>query len=69
MGLVPGKPQTLSFRGEVVEVCERQGQRLARITIETRDMLDIAARNIDDAHLGDRVLIDARVTIESIKPE
>ena len=62
------KPQSLSFRGEVVEIFEKQGQSLARIMIETREMLDVATPDLGEAHLGDKVVISARVSVEDIKP-
>ena len=65
----PGRNQSLSFRGEVVEIFERQGQRYAKITIESRTILDVPAGSIEEAHLGDHLVIDANLTIESVKPE
>ena len=69
MVLEPGKPQSLFFRGEVVEIFEREGHRLAKIMLESHDILDIAAESMEDAHLGDRVVIAASVTIRSIPPD
>jgi hypothetical protein len=69
MVLEEGVPQTLSLQGEVVEILEKQGQRLARISVLSRNIIDVTGESIRDAHLGDRVLIDAQVTIECIKPE
>jgi hypothetical protein len=37
--------------------------------LESHDILDIAAESMADAHLGDRVVIDASVTIRSITPD
>ncbi len=65
----PGKNQPLSLRGEVVEIFEKQGQRYAKITINSRNILDVPAGSIEEAHLGDHVIIDASVTIERVKPE
>ncbi len=60
--------QSLSFRGEVVEIFEKKGRRLARITNETHEKLDVCAPGMDESHLGDKVVISARVTVEDIKP-
>jgi hypothetical protein len=65
----PGKLQTLSFRGEVVEIFERRGVRFAKLTIGTRDMLDVRAENLREAHLGDHVVIEANIIVEDIQPE
>ncbi len=69
MVLEEGKSQTLSLHGEVVEIFERQGQRLARISVLSQNILDVTGESIRDAHLGDRVLIDAQVTVECVKSE
>ena len=69
MVLEPGKPGALTFRGEVVGIFEKQGLRLAKIKVETCSVLDIAAECFEEAHLGDGVVIDARITIDDIKPE
>ncbi len=69
MVLEEGKSQALSLQGEVVEILERQGQRLARISVLPQNIIDVTGESIREAHLGDRVLIDAQVTIECVKPE
>jgi len=69
MVVEPGKLQTLSFRGEVVEIFERKGVRFAKLTIGTRDMLDIRAESLREAHLGDHVVIEANVIVGNIQPE
>ncbi len=69
MVLEEGKSKTLSLKGEVVEILEDHGQRLARISVLSSSIIDIASDSIREAHLGDRVQIDARVTIECIRPE
>ena len=69
MVLEEGVPQILSLQGEVVEIFEKDGQRLARVSVLSRNIIDVAGESIREAHLGDRILIDAQVTIESIKPE
>jgi hypothetical protein len=66
MVLEPEKPQSLFFRGEVVEICEREGHRLTKIKLDSHDILDIAAESLEDAHLGDKVVIDATLTIKGI---
>jgi hypothetical protein len=69
MVLETGKPQPLTFRGEVVEIFEKQGLRFAKIKFEPFSVLDVAAECFEEAHLGDGVVIDARITIDKIKPE
>lgn len=64
--MVLEKSQSLSFCGEVVEICERDGHRVAKIMLETHNILDVAAESIEDAHLGDKVVINASLTIRSI---
>ncbi len=69
MVLEEGKSQMLSLQGEVVEILEKQGQRLARISVLSQNIIDVSGESIREAHLGDRVLIDAQVTIECVKSE
>jgi hypothetical protein len=69
MVLEPGKPQTLRFRGEVVEIFEAEGARLAKIKMDAFDVLEIAAECLGETHLGDSMAIEAKVTIDQIKPE
>ncbi len=69
MVLEEGKSKSLSLQGEVVEILEKQGQRLARISVLSWNIIDVVGDNIREAHLGDRVLIDAQVTIKGIRPE
>lgn len=65
----PGKPLTVILHGGVVEILERDGRRLARIVVDPQPILDVAAAGLDEARLGDRVVIDASVTIQSVTPE
>ncbi len=67
--LEEGKSKTLSLKGEVVEILEDHGQRLARISVSSSSMIDITGDSIREVHLGDRVQIDAQVIIECIRPE
>ena len=59
--------QTLSLEGEVVEILEKPGQRRARIMLDPRAVVDIAAGGITDVHLGDRVVISGSITIERVR--
>lgn len=53
--------------GEIVEVIEREGQRMFRIQLK-RCHVDVPAGGFPDAHLGDPVAIEARVTIHQTSP-
>lgn len=67
--LEPGKPRAVTLRGGVVEIVERGGRRLARIVVDPQPILEVAAACLEEAHLGDRIVIDASVTIQSVEPE
>jgi predicted phosphatase len=69
MVLEEGKSKALSLKGEVVEILEKEGERLARISVFSWNIIDVAGESIREAHLGDRVSIDAHVTIRCVKPE
>jgi hypothetical protein len=65
----PGQTHLLSLPGEVVEIFEKEGHCLTKIALRHSNLLDIAAENLQDAHLGDRVIIEARITIDQIRPQ
>ncbi len=69
MVLEQGVTQALSLQGEVVEILEKQGKRMARISVLSWNIIDVAGESIHEAHLGDRVCIKGQVTIECIQPE
>lgn len=58
--------QPLRLEGEVVEILEQEGRRLARVRIEPRSVLDLAASGIRELHLGDRLMIDASLVINAV---
>jgi hypothetical protein len=58
--------QPLRLEGEVVEILEQQGRRLARVRIEPRSVLDLAASGIRELHLGDRLMIDGSLVINAV---
>ena len=58
--------QPLRLEGEVVEILEGEGRRLARVRIEPRLMLDLAANGIRELHLGDRLTIDGSLEISAV---
>jgi hypothetical protein len=47
-------PQDLSFEAEIVAIFEKDGRRIAKILVHSFS-LDIDARDLGDAHLGDKV--------------
>lgn len=61
------KTRKLSFQGEVVEIFERGGQRLAKISI-LPTFMEVDVEGIRDAHLGDTVSIEVRLRVEDITP-
>ncbi len=55
-----------AIEGEIVEIFERNGRRVARIVLSPQLVCDVPADAFSDAHLGDRVVVDGRVTIEQV---
>jgi hypothetical protein len=68
-GSPPSQTCALSLKGEVVEIFEEGGQRLAKIVLEARSVLEVAVTNPQDVHLGDRVVIDGALTVGRILSE
>jgi hypothetical protein len=66
MAQEPGAGQALSLEGEVVEIFEKGGQRLAKIMLKPRTVLDVAAGGIFEVHLGDRVVITGLLTVDGV---
>jgi hypothetical protein len=64
-----GQSQKLILYGEVVEIYEKGGLRLAKISVKPCNILAVAAQNIREAHLGDKVVIDASITVDQIRDE
>ncbi len=56
-----------SAQGEIVEIFEREGRRFARILLAPHVVCDVAAEGCADAHLGDRVLVTGRISIEQVR--
>ena len=65
----PGRPQTLSLRGEVVEILDREGQRRFKVAVESGTILDLALAQLPDVHLGDHVLIGVSLRVERLEPD
>jgi hypothetical protein len=61
------KPQEVLLRGEVIQIFQEGGQRIAKIAVGPRNYVDVAADNIPDAHLGDAVVIEACFTIYKVE--
>ena len=62
----PGGRQALSLEGEVVEIFERAGQRVAKIMLKPRTVLNVTALRLSDVHLGDRVVVTGSIEIEDV---
>ena len=69
MVIEPGQTHLFSLPGEVVEIFEKEGHCLTKIALRHSELLDITAENLQDAHLGDRVIIEAKITIDRIRPQ
>ncbi|HSL23971.1 MAG TPA: hypothetical protein VK886_20730 [Vicinamibacterales bacterium] len=49
--------QTLALHGEIVEILEDKGRRLAKIVLTAPVVVDMTNQVTADAHLGDRVVV------------
>ncbi len=56
-----------AIAGEVVEVHECEGQRLARIRPGSDTVIEVIVASLDDLHLGDRVVIDGALVVNRIR--
>ena len=55
------------MRGEVIQIFQEGGQRIAKIAIGPRNYVDVAADSLPEAHLGDPVVIEASFTISKLE--
>ncbi len=62
------KPQTLRLSGEIAEIFENEGRRVARILLKSGS-IELSVDNPDESHLGDHVLIDLAITVQSVRHE
>ena len=55
------------FVGEVVETFDLQGKRAAKICVEPQ-IFEIMLQENEEVHLSDKVIIEADISVTSIKP-
>lgn len=60
----PETMQTFSLEGEVVEILEEFGQRLAKVVFTAPVVIDVTNDGPDAVHLGDRVSVHGWLGIE-----
>ena len=53
--------------GEVVETCQRDGKRVAKIALKSC-CIELEPTNRLEIHLGDHVLLDAGISFSQITP-
>ena len=66
MSTQPVGVQSLSLEGEVVEIFEGAGQRLAKIVLTAPIVLGVTHGGIPDIHLGDRVVVHGLIAIDRV---
>jgi hypothetical protein len=55
--------QAVSLEGELVEIVEEGGRRLAKIVLTAPVVLDVTHAGLGDAHLGDRLVVSGQMAI------
>ena len=58
----------LAFPGEVIEIFERDGRRIAKISLKSYH-IDVPIDSIPDVHLGDTLVLEADVTVQQVKTQ
>jgi hypothetical protein len=59
--------QELCLRGEITEMFEGHGRQVARIYLNSLH-LDLPMEMLGDAHLGDELLLEAKIVVKSVTP-
>jgi len=67
MGAEPAAGRAMSLAGEVVEIFERGGRRVARVRLEPATIVDIPAESLGDVHLGDRIVVSGSIAISDVR--
>jgi len=62
------KPQILRLSGDIAEIFEKDGHRVARILLKSGS-IELSVDEPEESHLGDHVLIDLAITIQSVRHE
>lgn len=57
---------SLEFSGEVIETFERDGKRVAKVSL-TSCHIDVPIDSIPDVHLGDTLVLEADITVQQVK--
>jgi hypothetical protein len=63
----PELVQPLSLEGEVIEIFERAGHRVARVRLAPQTTVDVPAASLGDLHLGDRVAVSGSLAIDRVR--
>lgn len=61
-------PCSVSLTGEVVEIFEREGIQLAKISCRPVH-LELPMAMLDAAHLGDTVHLEGIISIQNVEPD
>ena len=56
----------IEFSGEVIETFERDGKRIAKVSLKSCH-IDVPIDSIPDVHLGDTLVLEADVTVQKVK--
>jgi hypothetical protein len=56
----------LTFSGEVVETFEREGKRIAKVSLKSCH-IDVPIDAIPDVHLGDTLFLEADVAVQHVE--
>jgi len=56
----------VALRGEVVQIFERDGERLVKLVVREPSVADLVVAMPEDVHLGDQVAIEARIVLNAI---
>ena len=62
------KSNTISLFGEIVSIYEKDGIQYAKIHYDP-GFVDVVFKEVQDAFLNDRVVINSRLDVESITPQ
>lgn len=59
--------QHVTFRGEVIEIVERRGRKMMKLTLWP-STIDLPIDAGNEPHLGDPITVEALMTITGVEP-
>lgn len=58
----------LTIEGEIVQICDGPRERWTRIVLTGATIVQTLPADVDDLHLGDRVVLECAISVGRVRP-